>query len=192
MTIFVRIKTNVNMRTLCLHLLGWLSITVLLCSCGAASSTTDASQDNQVNIGYGTVDKDDLTYSVSSLKLNDQENTYTNMYEYLRGRVPGVVVGNDNSITIRGVNSINSSTEPLILLDGTAIDDLSIVNPQDVYSVDVLKDSSSSIYGLRGANGVILITTKGAQQEKVAAAEALKREKAARKAARKAKSEKNK
>ena len=85
---------------------------------------------------------------------------YTDMYEYLRGRVPGVAVGTDNSITIRGVNSINLSTEPLILLDGVAITDLSTINPMDVQSVDVLKDASSSIYGARGANGVILITTK--------------------------------
>lgn len=175
------------MRTICLHLLGWLSVITLLCSCGAARGTNDTTQDNEVNIGYGTIDKDDLTYAVSTVKLNEQENTYTNMYEYLRGRVPGVVVGNDNSITIRGVNSLNSSSEPLILLDGTAITDLSIVNPHDVYSVDVLKDASSSIYGLRGSNGVILITTKGAHQEKAAAAEARKQEKAARKAARKSK-----
>jgi TonB-dependent SusC/RagA subfamily outer membrane receptor len=105
------------------------------------------------------------------------------MYEYLRGRVTGVYIGPDNSIRIRGNNSINSSNEPLILLDGVEITDLGAVSPNDVYSVDVLKDASSSIYGMRGANGVILITTKGAHHAKEAAAEAKRQEKEARKAA---------
>jgi len=63
-------------------------------------------------------------------------------------------------IIIRGIGSINSSNDPLILVDGSEITDLSTINPNDVKSVDVLKDASSSIYGVRGANGVILITTK--------------------------------
>ena len=100
--------------------------------------------------------------------------------------MPGVQIGPGNTITIRGINSINSSTEPLILLDGVEISSLDDVNPYDVYSVDVLKDASSSIYGLRGANGVILITTKGAQQAKQDAAKAKKDAKAARKSSRKA------
>ena len=63
-------------------------------------------------------------------------------------------------IIIRGIGSINSSNDPMILVDGSEITDLSTINPNDVKSVDVLKDASSSIYGVRGANGVILITTK--------------------------------
>ena len=142
---------------------GLLLLSSILTSCGVAGNASADKQDNQVNVGYGTTDKDDLTYSVSSVKVSDKEVvTYSNMYDYLRGRVPGVVVGPDNSITIRGINSINSSTEPLILVDGVEISDLSTINPIDVYSVDVLKDASSSIYGVRGSNGVILITTKGA------------------------------
>ncbi len=86
--------------------------------------------------------------------------TYSNMYDYLRGRVPGVQVTSDNKILIRGVNSINLSTDPLIILDGSEINDLSVINPNDVDSVTVLKDGSASIYGVRGANGVIIITTR--------------------------------
>ena len=85
---------------------------------------------------------------------------FTNMYDYLRGKVAGVQVNPDNSIYIRGINSREASRAPLILLDGLEIEDLSTINPQDVYSVDVLKDASTAIYGLKGANGVILITTK--------------------------------
>jgi len=186
MTIFVVIMI-IAMRTRRFYFLGCLSLALLLSACGASHNTAVAdNEDTSVNVGYGSVDKDDLTYAVSSVKMSENENSYTNMYDYLAGRVPGVQIGPGNTITIRGINSINSSTEPLILLDGVEISSLDDVNPYDVYSVDVLKDASSSIYGLRGANGVILITTKGAQQAKQDAAKAKKDAKAARKSSRKA------
>ena len=128
---------------------------------GAVSET----KDTRVNIGYGVEEQRDVSYSISSIK-RDEKEVYSNMYDYLRGRVAGVEVRPDNSIFIRGHNSMNASMDPLILLDGTEITDLNLVNPYDVYSVDVLKDASSAIYGMRGANGVILITTKAGQQAK--------------------------
>ena len=120
-------------------------------------------KENRVNIGYGEADTRDLSYSVGSVKTDEKEY-FTNMFDYLRGRVAGVHVGPDNTIIIRGLNSMQASTEPLILLDGVEITDLNLVNPRDVYSVDVLKDASSAIYGMKGANGVILITTKRHQE----------------------------
>lgn len=171
------------MRTQLFQIAGLLSLALLLGACGTSRSTAVADgQDDEVNIGYGSTSRQDLTYAVSSVKVSDNENIYTNMYDYLAGRVPGVQVGPGNTITIRGTNSINSSTEPLILLDGVEVGSLDDVNPYDVYSVDVLKDASSSIYGLRGSNGVILITTKGAQQMKRDAAKAKKEAKASKKA----------
>ena len=114
-----------------------------------------------MDIGYGSMKRKDITSSVSSLQVDQKEvTTYSNMYDYLRGRVPGVQVTSDNKILIRGVNSINLSTDPLIILDGSEIIDLSVINPNDVDSVTVLKDGSASIYGVRGANGVIIITTR--------------------------------
>lgn len=121
-----------------------------------------AAKDRQVNIGYGEADSRDLPYSVSSVKSEDNV-FYANMYDFLRGKVAGVQIGTDNAIYIRGKGTFNSSSEPLILVDGVEISDLSTINPQDVYSVDVLKDASSAIYGIKGANGVILITTKKGQ-----------------------------
>ena len=121
--------------------------------------TKPAGKDAQVNIGYGEADSRGLSFSISSVKP-EEKGFVTNMYDYLRGKVAGVQVNPDNSIYIRGINSKESSKAPLILVDGLEIEDLSILNPQDVYSVDVLKDASTAIYGLRGANGVILITTK--------------------------------
>ena len=162
-----------------------------LFSCGSAHSVATTEGGQAVEMGYGTVNKDDLTYSVSSLRPEENEITsYSNMYDYLRGRVPGVSVSANNKIQIRGNNSINAGTDPLIIVDGTE-SDLSAINPRDVYSVDVLKDASASIYGVRGACGVIIITTKSAQyvneQRAKAKKEEKERAKAERKAAREAK-----
>ena len=158
-----------------------------LCSCGASQQAAQSYEDEEVvSVGYGAAKKLDVTYAVSSVKVSDEEMVYSNMYDYLRGRVPGVVVGAGNTIQIRGVNSINSSTEPLVIFDGMEAD-LNAINPNDVHSVDVLKDSSSSIYGVRGANGVIIVTSKAAYQMQVAADEAKRKAKEEKKAARKAK-----
>ena len=138
-----------------------LPICLLLAGCGT-SGYVPREGDAEVNIGYGTVKKGELTTAVSSLDMekDSQTKSYADMYEYLQGRVPGLQVTPDKRIIIRGIGSINSSNDPLILVDGAEISDLSTINPNDVKSVDVLKDASSSIYGVRGANGVILITTK--------------------------------
>ena len=145
-------------------------------------------------MGYGTVSKDNVNYSVSSLKPEEEEmSVYNNMYDYLRGRVPGVEVSPNKQIHIRGINSINAGTDPLVIVDG-AESDLDSVSPRDVYSVDVLKDASASIYGVRGANGVIIITTKSArtmvEQKEKAKREAKEKAKAEKKAAREAKKNK--
>ena len=147
----------------------WLFIilsAVLAAGCGAPAqaprdSASASSEDAEVNVGYGTVRKRDLSHPVSSLKVNDNDlRTYRDMYEYLEGRVAGVVVTTGKRIIIRGVNTINGSSDPLIIVDGAECQDLSTINPNDVKAVDVLKDSAAAIYGVRGANGVIVITTK--------------------------------
>ncbi len=124
--------------------------------------------DEVVAIGYGTQRKSSVTGSLSSVKAEVFENrVVANIDQALVGQMSGIrvqessgVPGADASITIRGVNSINSSTSPLVLIDGVE-GDMNSVNPNDIKSIDVLKDvSSAAIYGSRGANGVILITTK--------------------------------
>lgn len=140
------------------HLIILLSV-FTLASCKTPLAVQN-NTDDEIDVGYGTVRKDNLTTSVSGGKMDSRESdTYSDMYEYLRGRVAGVEVrGHD--IRIRGVGTINSSNAPLIMVDGVTCEDLSYVNPRDVASVEVLKDSSASIYGVRGSNGVILIKTK--------------------------------
>ncbi|HVW62732.1 MAG TPA: TonB-dependent receptor plug domain-containing protein, partial [Puia sp.] len=125
--------------------------------------------DSVVVIGYGTARKKDLTGSVASVKLNEQEKTpVLGVEQLLEGRVSGVQVSQNQSqpgaifsIRIRGTNSINSSSGPLFVVDGYAGGNAGGLNPSDILSIDVLKDASATaIYGSRGANGVIIITTK--------------------------------
>lgn len=124
-----------------------------------------------VVIGYGTSKKADLTGSVTSVKMDELENIpVTSIDQALQGKVAGMDVmstsgepGAATSIRIRGTRSITASNEPLIVVDGIidAVENLNDINPDDIASVSVLKDASSTaIYGARGANGVIMVTTK--------------------------------
>ena len=122
--------------------------------------------DRDVNVGYGSAKKKNITTAVSSVDVDQKSmSSYGDIGEYLTGRVPGLVVtksGNSYKFQIRGATSISGiSTEPLVLVDGVETTDISGLNPHDIKSVEVLKDTAASaIYGSRAACGVILITTK--------------------------------
>lgn len=168
-------------------------VPLCLCACGTSSYVSENDGQEFLNVGYGTVTKEANAFAVSKVEINDKElGTYSDIFDYLRGRVPGVVVGPSSagsmpSVQVRGVNSINSSTEPLYLVDGVVSDNISYINPNDVGSIDVLKDGSAAIYGVRGANGVIMITTKPYLEARQREAEAKKAERAEAKAAKAAK-----
>jgi TonB-dependent starch-binding outer membrane protein SusC len=129
-----------------------------------------------VVVGYGTQKKADLTGSVASVSMSDVVNVpVTRPDQLLQGRVAGVQItqtnaepGGNISIRIRGTNSITSGNQPLFVVDGfPGAGDLSTINPGDIESIDVLKDASATaIYGSRGANGVIIITTKRGKVDK--------------------------
>ena len=134
---------------------------VVLMAAGCGTSARVSAEDTDVNLGYSTVKQKGLTYSVSTVGVKENDATaYRDIYEYLQGRVAGVQVTPDKRIIIRGVNTINAGGDPLILVDGVETPDISDLNFHDIKSIDVLKDGSAAIYGLRGANGVLLITTK--------------------------------
>ena len=134
---------------------------VVLMAAGCGASVRVPAEDTEVNLGYSSVKKKGLTYSVSNVGVKENEaSAYRDIYEYLQGRVAGVQVTQDKRIIIRGVNSINAGGDPLILVDGVETPDISDLNIHDIKSIDVLKDGSAAIYGIRGANGVLLITTK--------------------------------
>ena len=122
-------------------------------------------EDDSIYVGYGHVKRKNLTTSVSKVEVDDlQMRGYTNIGEYLKGRVPGLMVtkqGTGYKYQIRGISSINSPTDPLFIVDGMEVSSIDYINPYDVERVEVLKDASASIYGNRGACGVIVITTKG-------------------------------
>lgn len=113
-------------------------------------------------IGYGHVKDADRLNAVSNLNNKDVDfSMYSNMFELIRGRFAGVQVVN-GEIIIRGVNSINSSSAALIVVDGVPSSSsiLNSIPPIQVKSINILKDGSAAIYGSRGSNGVVLIETK--------------------------------
>jgi len=98
--------------------------------------------------------------ALSTLEVDENAIAYHDIYEYIQGKVPGVMVRGDK-IIIRGVSTIAQSTDPLFIVDGVPMESIGWVNPNNVKSISVLKDGSEcAIYGSRGANGVIVITTK--------------------------------
>lgn len=124
-----------------------------------------AAENELVDLGYGKVRRKDVTSSVSKVSVDEKAVTsYSDMGTYLMGRVPGLTVtktGNGYRYSIRSSDTIYGNTEPLFVVDGVTVDDISYLNPSDVDHVEVLKDAASaSIYGTQGGNGVILITTK--------------------------------
>lgn len=137
-----------------------LLLAALACSCGPSMLNTKyESDDDDVNLGYQRIRRRDSNSATSTVKV-ERGSGYTNIYDYLEGRVAGLIV-DGTSIRIRGDRSILGSNEPLILVDGIEMDDISDISPNEVERVDVLKDASSTaLYGSRGANGVILITTR--------------------------------
>ncbi len=132
--------------------------------------------DEVVVIGYQTIKRKDLTGSVASVTGKAvSAMPVSNVAQAMQGKLPGVNITSQDgrpdaaiSIRVRGGGSISQSNEPLILVDGVTVNSLNDIPSDQVESIDVLKDASSTaIYGARGANGVILVTTKGAKEGKV-------------------------
>ena len=138
-------------------------------------SMSSAAQDLQqvVVVGYGTQKRRDVTGAISSVKGDDiARMPATNPVSSLQGKVAGLTVINSGTpgaspvVRIRGINSTNSAN-PLYVVDGILSDNIDFLNPGDIESIDLLRDPSSiAIYGLRGANGVIAVTTKRAARGK--------------------------
>lgn len=125
--------------------------------------------DEVVVVGYGTMRKSDLTGSLSSVSSDDfEQQPLTRIDQALQGRAAGVAVtqnsgkpGEGYKIRIRGANSISGNNNPLYVVDGLVVGEINTLNVNDIASMEVLKDASATaIYGSRGANGVVLITTK--------------------------------
>ena len=126
--------------------------------------------DEVVSIGYGTVKKANLTSSISKITSEAIQNRpVSSLSEVFQGQLAGVsaqasnggIPGEDLTIRIRGINTINGNSSPLYVIDGVPRDNMKDINPSDIATIQILKDASAtSIYGSRGANGVVLIETK--------------------------------
>lgn len=156
------------------HLLSFfVSLAILLSGCASTENATrsdDEESEEMVDFGYNKQEKKKVTSSVQTIDAEDFDNLpVNNLEQLLQGRIAGVEVINTPggfSVRIRGVSTFSGSNEPLYILDGIPFQpgpggSISGINPRDIESITVLKDAgSTALYGSRGANGVIVITTK--------------------------------
>jgi TonB-dependent SusC/RagA subfamily outer membrane receptor len=142
-----------------------INLTMKVAGASSIKGVPEQSGDETVNVGYGSVKKKDLTTAVGNVNGEERDYaSYKDIYEMIRGRVPGVLV-TGTKIRIRGESSINASNEPLLVVDGIIVSSIDDIAPKDVKSIDILKGSAASIYGSRGSNGVILITLRSARDK---------------------------
>jgi TonB-linked SusC/RagA family outer membrane protein len=172
------IKLSTNKATVVVSYIGYQDQSVNVAGRTSIKvSLTSQSQNLQevVVVGYGKVKKTDLTGSVGTLSAAAiTERNLTGPMEAMQGAVSGVQISNSTgrlgdsfNITIRGKNSMNPDSKPLYVVDGAPSDNIDFLNPQDIARIDILKDASSTaIYGSRGSNGVVIVTTKSGSSVK--------------------------
>ncbi|MGH7507343.1 MAG: TonB-dependent receptor plug domain-containing protein [Longimicrobiales bacterium] len=143
----------------------------VLPGCRRSAPPPDEPAPGEIPIGYGTQPREDVTGAVGSVPASAENRNVNRVEELLRGHVPGLRVvrlpNGDISLSIRGMSSMLDDGEPLLVIDGMPVRSQNIsralrgLNPDEIDNIQVLKDvSSTSVYGTRGANGVILITLK--------------------------------
>lgn len=120
-------------------------------------------KNNDIAVGYGYITKDDMTAAVSYMDNHNEDFAqFSNIFELIKGRFPGVQVvggGSEPEVIIRGLSSIMLSSCALYVVNGQVVNSISSISPSHVKSINVIKDGSASIYGSRGANGVVVIET---------------------------------
>jgi len=119
----------------------------------------ESDRNKKLATGLGYIDKEDLTYAISNLSGDNVDySSYSDIYEILQARVPGVdVVG--RQIRIRGSYNTSKNSQPLFVVDGIYVNGIADIHPSDIQSINVIKDGAAAMYGSRGANGVIVVTT---------------------------------
>lgn len=157
--------------TLAISYVGYKRVEVKAAPEVTVTMEVDNALDEVVVIGYGSVKRSDVTTAVSTVSSKDIENRpIVSAAQALQGKAAGVAVSSPNgapggtmTIRVRGTTSFNGDNDPLYVVDGVPVDNVSWLAPSDIESMQILKDASSAaIYGSRAANGVVLITTRGA------------------------------
>ena len=164
-------------ETLVFSCLGYVSKEVLLTGSTRVDVVLEEDTsliDETIVVGYAPMRKSDFTGSIASVKSSELQSSTATLGQALVGRVAGVEIrqsegapGAGVNIRVRGVNSLTASTAPLYVVDGYPVADDDLINPNDIESIEILKDAASAaIYGSRGASGVVLITTKRGNENK--------------------------
>ena len=175
---FFELKSAAESGTLVFSFVGYKKQEVAFKGSSALNITLEAEAgmlEEFVAIGYGTAKRGNIANAVSSMNISDLEDRPLNRVENaLSGAIAGVFAqtvsgepGAELQIRVRGTGSINAANDPLYVVDGVPVDNLRGINPSDIQSLDVLKDASAAaIYGSRGSNGVVLVTTKKGKKGK--------------------------
>lgn len=125
---------------------------------------TDQSKKNKkksnVSIAYSETNQKYVVSESNTTNTSTDKRIYNTVYDMIRGKVAGVSVSNDNKITIRGFNSIKYTGPPLFVVNGMVVTNIDFLIPNNIKSIEVLKDAEASIYGSRGSAGALVITTK--------------------------------
>lgn len=120
-------------------------------------------ENKKMAVGYGIVSEDKLTYAISHLsQYNNEYANYQDIFQIIQGNFAGVQVINNNgrkNVLVRGISSNSPNIFALYVVDGIVVDDISYISPTWIKSIDVLKDGAGAIYGARGGNGVVIIST---------------------------------
>ena len=149
----------------------WMLGLVLILTAGCAQTNAvqeaEADKDEMVSIGYGAVEQETVTGSVGVVTREQMDRRkVADAMEHLQGRLAGVRVvqtAEGPRLRIRGINTLRGSKDPLFVVDGTPLPpsgSIRFLNPNDIDRIEVLKGASAAIYGSRGSNGVVLITTR--------------------------------
>jgi len=126
----------------------------------------EGAKNEKLAIGYGHVSQDKLVYAMSNLsQFNNDFVNYTDTYSLIQANfmVQMLNTGGTPQIVVRGISSISENVGAMYAFYGTVVNDISYITPGNIKSIDIIKDFGAAIYGVRGANGVILITTIGSK-----------------------------
>ncbi len=120
----------------------------------------DSESNREQAVGYGYISKEDLTYAVSHLEQeNNDYCNYTNIFDLIRAKFSGVTISN-GEIIIAGSGSFNGQVQALLILNGIEVSSINWIQPCEIKTIDILKGSNAAVYGTRGGNGVVMITTR--------------------------------